>query len=148
MGKKGEGVTNSFPFGNTIVRKILFFVSPLPILFKFLLFLYSINFVFIRRPHQDCNRQKKLETCTRYPIEGYVGWAVTSSKFIFNISGVIPLFENHFFVFENFAAKSMDWFMHSYIANNFKHQTSNYNNIVKFKGGTKFFFWVAILGAC
>ena len=27
---------------------------------------------------------------TRYPIEKYVGWAVTSSFFIFDISGVIP----------------------------------------------------------
>ena len=33
---------------------------------------------------------------TRYPIEIYVGFAVTSSKFIFYISGVIPLLENHF----------------------------------------------------
>ena len=33
---------------------------------------------------------------TGYPIERYVGWTVTSSKFIFNISGVIPLVENHF----------------------------------------------------
>ena len=30
------------------------------------------------------------------PIERYVGWAVTLSKFIFHISGVIPLLENHF----------------------------------------------------
>ena len=33
---------------------------------------------------------------TGYPIEKYVGWMATSSYFIFNISGVIPLLENHF----------------------------------------------------
>ena len=30
---------------------------------------------------------------TGYPIEKYVGWTVTLSNFIFNISSVIPLLE-------------------------------------------------------
>ena len=38
----------------------------------------------------------KYKNTTRYPIERYVGWTDTSSKLIFNISGVIPLLENHF----------------------------------------------------
>ena len=43
---------------------------------------------------RDETKSKKVHT--ENPIEKYVGWTDTSSIFIFNISGVIPLFENHF----------------------------------------------------
>ena len=59
-------------------------------------------------PHLDLKHFTKwLIDYTRYPIEKYVGWATLSSNFIFNISGVIPLLEKPFFVFEIFAAKSI-----------------------------------------
>ena len=38
---------------------------------------------------------------TENPSEQYVGWTDTSSNFIFNISGVIPLLENHLFLPRN-----------------------------------------------
>ena len=67
---------------------------------------------------------------TANPIEKYIDWMDRSSHFIFNISGVIPLFENHFLYLKIFAKKCMYWFLYSYIAINFKHQTQDYNNII------------------
>ena len=62
---------------------------------------------------------------TGYPIERYVGWAVTSSKLIFFISGVIPLLENYFLYLKILPRNLwIDLIMYSCIANilNIKHQ--------------------------
>ena len=45
-----------------------YFVSPLLNYSNFFFFLYSINFVFIRRPHQDCNKKNKVRHMYIYYI--------------------------------------------------------------------------------
>ena len=41
---------------------------------------------------------KKIQKKKKYSIEKYVGWTDTLSYFIFDISGEIPLLENHFLI--------------------------------------------------
>jgi len=45
-----------------------YFVSPLLNYSNFFLFLYSINFVSVRRPHQDCNKKNKVRHMNIYYI--------------------------------------------------------------------------------
>ena len=44
--------TTLYIYHSYVLLSLFCLSSPQP--FKFLLFLYSINFVFIRKPHQDC----------------------------------------------------------------------------------------------
>ena len=101
------------------LRKELFFFLRLPILN------YSdpLNKLCFQFNYHDM-------TSTGYPIEKYVGWAVTSSKFIF-ILVVWYLFWKTIFCIWKFCREIFGLIYVFLYSEYFKHQTSHYNNIIK-----------------